>query len=148
VNGISVLVVNDFGHVNGGASQVALGSAIGLARAGYDVRLFVGVGPIAAEIEEAGIPAVSTDQREIATDPSRARAALQGIWNHKAAAALRTLLNQLDYRSTVVHVHSWTKALSSSVIRECMSAGFPVTCTLHDYFVVCPNGGLFDYQKH
>jgi glycosyltransferase involved in cell wall biosynthesis len=43
-------------------------------------------------------------------------------------------------------VHSWIKALSSSVIREAIDQNFIVACTLHDYFSVCPNGGFFDYQ--
>ncbi|HKB55215.1 MAG TPA: glycosyltransferase family 4 protein, partial [Ramlibacter sp.] len=40
-----------------------------------------------------------------------------------------------------------TKALSSSVIRETLTGGYPAVTTLHDYFCACPNGGFFDYQK-
>ncbi len=146
MSGITVVVVNDFGHVNGGASQVALSSALGLAEAGYDVRLFVAVAPVLAEITAAGIPVVCTQQKEIANHPDVLRAASQGLWNGKAAALFRKLLNELDPATTVIHLHSWTKALSSSVIRECIRLGFRLTCTLHDYFLVCPNGGLFNYQ--
>ena len=41
-----IIILNDFAYVNGGASQVALSSALGLAQAGYDVTLFTAVQPI------------------------------------------------------------------------------------------------------
>jgi glycosyltransferase involved in cell wall biosynthesis len=142
-----ILIINDFAYVNGGAAQVALSAALGLRRAGHGVTLFAAVGPPMPDLEEAGVEVVLTGQFDILNDPNRKRAAIQGIWNVKARRMLADLLTRLDPEDTIVHVHSWTKALSSCVFRQPLQAGFSLVCTLHDYFLICPNGGLFDYQK-
>jgi glycosyltransferase involved in cell wall biosynthesis len=111
------------------------------------VILFSAVGPTDSTIEEAGVTVVLTGQHELIQDPYRFRAAVQGIWNSRARREIRGLLRSLDPRYTIVHLHSWVKALSSSVVREAVNRKFSVVCTLHDYFAACPNGGFFDYQQ-
>jgi glycosyltransferase involved in cell wall biosynthesis len=61
---------------------------------------------------------------------------------------MEDVLSNLDPHQTVVHVHGWTKALSSSVIRAALSRKFKVICTLHDYFSACPNGSFFNYATN
>jgi glycosyltransferase involved in cell wall biosynthesis len=142
-----VVILNDFGSINGGAAQVAIASACGLARAGMQVDFFCGVGPVAPQLREAGVNVECLDQPDILTDPARLRAATRGIWNLQAAAALERMLKKCDRRATVVHIHGWTKSLSSSVFRVARARGLPAVLTLHDYFAACPNGGFFDYQR-
>lgn len=144
----NILIINDFAHVNGGASQVALSSAIGLAREGYRVTVFSAVKPIMPELSENGVEVICTEQSEILKNPSRFMAAGQGLWNLKAARILSKKLETCEKARTVIHFHSWTKALSSSVIRVALNKGFKVVCTLHDYFMACPNGGFFNYQTN
>jgi glycosyltransferase involved in cell wall biosynthesis len=141
----TVIIVNDFAHVEGGASQVALSSASGLGRRGYSVVLFSAVAPVPSACVEH-VKVVCTQQHEVIHDPVRARAALQGLWNVTAAKEFRNLLRELDPSRTIVHVHGWTKSLSSSVIRSALDAGFMIVCTLHDYFIACPNGSFFNYS--
>jgi glycosyltransferase involved in cell wall biosynthesis len=141
----TIIIVNDFAHVEGGASQVALSSASGLGRRGYSVVLFSAVAPAPSACLEH-VKIVCTQQHEVIHDPVRARAVIQGMWNVTAAKELRNLLRELDPLRTIVHVHGWTKSLSSSVIRTAMDAGFMIVCTLHDYFAACPNGSFFNYS--
>jgi glycosyltransferase involved in cell wall biosynthesis len=143
----NVVVVNDFAHVEGGASQVAISSAIGLATQGCEVTFLSAVRPMASAVLDSGIRVVCTDQYAIGEDPKRTRALLQGLWNVRAARFMAQTLEGLDPSRTVVHVHGWTKALSSSVIRAAIVRGFKVICTLHDYFSVCPNGSFFNYPQ-
>ena len=143
----TIVVVNDFAHINGGAGKVALTSAIRLAQQGYQVIVFAAVEPIMPGLVAAGVRVVVTGQYEILKDPDRLRAAVQGIWNRKAQEMMATVLSSLDPASAILHVHSWTKALSTSFIRVAIQRGFRVICTLHDYFSACPNGGFFDYQR-
>lgn len=144
---MNVVVVNDFAHVNGGAAQVALSSASALAERGHDVTLFAAVSASSAQAQRGAMKVVCTHQHDIASDPSRTRAALQGLWNLTAQRAMGELLAGLDPRDTVVHFHGWTKALSSSVIHESLSRGYRAVTTLHEYFSACPNGGFFNYQQ-
>ena len=143
----TIVIINDFAYINGGAGQVALSSALGLAEHGYDVIVFAAVGPVMPELVNAGIKVIVTGQYEILKDPNRLRATTQGIWNFKSQLAVSKLLSSLTTENTIVHVHSWTKALSASVVRESIRRGFKVICTFHDYFSACPNGGFFDYQR-
>jgi glycosyltransferase involved in cell wall biosynthesis len=144
---VNVVVVNDFAQVNGGAAQVALSSANALSERGHAVTLFSAVSDPCERAQRGAVKVVCTHQHDIASDPSRARAALQGLWNLSAQRAIGELLAELDPRDTVVHFHGWTKALSSSVIRESLSRGFGAVTTLHEYFSACPNGGFFNYQQ-
>src|SRR5262245_31426272 len=100
---LTVLVVNDFAHVNGGAAQVALSSAQGLAERGYRVILLSAVAPVSGDLSGSGIEVVLTDQHEIANDPSPLRAAVQGLWNVRARRAMREVLRSCDRATTVVH---------------------------------------------
>jgi glycosyltransferase involved in cell wall biosynthesis len=145
---LNVVVVSDFAHVEGGNTTVALSSAIGLAGMGHRVTLLSAVGPVEPAVLDSRIRVVCTDQHAIGNDPQRIRALIQGIWNRKAARSMADALQGLDPRNTVVHVHGWSKALSSSVIRVALSRNFRVVCTLHDYFSACPNGSFFNYPKN
>ena len=145
---LNIVVVSDFAHVEGGNSAVALSSAIGLARSGHGVTLLSAVRPVEPGLFESGIRVICTDQSAIGNDPQRIRALIQGIWNRRAAQSMANILRGFDPGNTVVHVHGWTKALSSSVIKAAIDHRFKVVCTLHDYFSACPNGSFFNYQKN
>jgi len=144
---LTILIVNDFAHVNGGAAEVALSSAAGLARRGHKVSLVAAVAPIASDLRDSSVQVVLTDQYDIKSDPRRLRAAIQGIWNHRAETTMDRLLRDCDPRSTIVHVHGWCKALSSSVVRQALRLQFRVVVTLHDYFYACPSGGFFNFPQ-
>lgn len=143
-----IIIVNDFGHITGGADKVALTSAVGLAKAGHDVTVFTAVEPIMKELLENNIKVICTEQFDILHDSNRIRALIQGIWNKKAYEQMIELLDKKDASNTIVHIHSWTKALSSSVSRAATEKKFKVVLTLHDYFSVCPNGGFYNYEKN
>jgi glycosyltransferase involved in cell wall biosynthesis len=145
--GLNIFVVNDFAHVNGGTAQVALSSAVGLAERGHSVTLFAAVPPVGVELARSNLRTVLTHQPEIAHDPSRWNAATQGIWNVKARNMMSDAVAECDPENTIVHLHGWSKALSSSVVRECIVRRLKVVCTLHDYFMACPNGGFYNFQR-
>ncbi|KHD08600.1 hypothetical protein PN36_02705 [Candidatus Thiomargarita nelsonii] len=145
---MQVIILNDFAYVNGGASKVALDSALGLVGKVDKVVLFSAVEPVMHELYQKGVQLVCTGQKEIAKDPNRLRAMYQGIWNHKAAVEIEKLLKDFDSSDTIIHLHGWTKALSSSPVRTALKMGFKVVCTLHDYFTACPNGAFFNYTTN
>lgn len=141
------IVVYDFGSINGGAAQVAIASALALQRAGVQVDYFCAVGPSAPSFEGSGVRVHCLEQHDVLTDPNRLAAATRGLWNLTAAHKLRALLETCDPRSTVVHVHGWTKALSASIFGVIAEQRIPLITTLHEFFTACPNGGFFDYQQ-
>jgi len=142
-----IVVVNDYAHIQGGGSKVAIVSAAALARRGHRVTFFAAVAPVDPDLAASGAEIVCLGQPDMLGDPSALRAALRGLWNGEAGRRFGTLLDRLDPACTVVHVHGWMKALSSSVVRAATDRGFRVIGTLHDYTAVCPNGGLFNYRS-
>lgn len=145
---MTIVVAADFAHVNGGAGRIAIDSARGLAAAGHRVILFTAVGPVAADL--ADLPNLRVEclgQPDLWHDPDRVGAAMRGWWNRAAAARLDAVLEDVDRRHAVVHLHSWTKGLSASVVRAARARGVPVVTTLHDFLIVCPTGTLFDHRR-
>ena len=147
-DGKNIIIINDFAYVEGGASSVALSSAIGLAKLGFHVTLFAAVKPVMQDLIDNGVNVILTDQYDILSDNNRLRAAVQGIWNFKAARLLEDYLEQIEPSETIVHLHIWVKSLSSSLIPKIIRKKVKLICTLNDYFIACPNGGFFNYKKN
>ena len=145
---LHIIVANDFAHINGGTAKIAIGSAVALAKAGHRVTFFSGVGPVADELlDTEGLEVICLHQHEILTDPKRLRAIVQGFWNRTAELRMRALLSTCDPRSTILHLHGWTKALSASIVRVALDLRFRLVVTLHDYFAACPAGTFFQYPQ-
>lgn len=143
-----IILILDTAFVNGGQAKVAFDSALGLKARGHDPVIFAAVGPIAKELQEAGIPVHCLDQSELVKDASVLKAAWRGIDNRAAAAAVGAFLAGQPRGETIIHVHGWAKALSSSIAGPIAASGLPVLYTMHEYFLLCPNGGFYNYQKH
>ena len=141
-----VIIVSDFGYVEGGAVAVAVKTALLLASNGRKVVFFCGEGPVCDEIADSGLETVCLGMPSINSNPSRLNAVCNGVWNARAFEAFRELLHRGDLRGAIVHVHTWTKVLSSAVFAAATQNGNPLLLTVHDYFTVCPNGGFYDYQ--
>ena len=142
-----IVIVNDYAYINGGTGKVALTSAIALAERGHAITVFTAVPPIMPELCHPHIQVVNTEQHDILNNPSRMQAVVQGLWNMKAYRSMGDILSSLSPADTIVHLHAWTKALSSSIVRQALSRKFAVVLTLHDYFSACPNGGFYNYRK-
>jgi peptidoglycan/LPS O-acetylase OafA/YrhL len=142
---LCVVVMNDFCHVQGGASKVAIDEAVSLAQAGIHVTFLGAVGPVCADLENAPLTVHCLGQGELLNVAKRPGVALQGIWNLAAARETRAILGALPRERTIVHLHGYTKALTTSPVRAAKRLGVPVVCTLHDFFAACPNGAFFDY---
>jgi glycosyltransferase involved in cell wall biosynthesis len=143
----TVVVLNDFTHVQGGASKVAIDEAVALAEAGLTV-FFVGAGgPIADQLARAPLTTICLDQPELLDVGRHPGVALQAMWNRAAHRRMAALLATLDPATTIVHLHGYVKALSTSPVAAARARGFRVICTLHDFFSACPNGAFFDYVR-
>lgn len=145
---MTIIMVNDFAFVNGGAAQVAIATARVLAKKGHRVVFFAAVGPIGEELKDVeNLSVVCLNQKDILRDPNRLRAVFQGVWNFHAAKVFSSILSDCLPRDTVIHIHALSKSISSSIIPAAKRKGFCIIYHLHDYGIVCPNLGFYDYQK-
>ncbi len=141
-----VVIVSDFGSVNGGAAKVAIESARGLAEAGVEIVFACAIGPVSERLEHPLITVERYPGEEIWRVGSKVAAARQGIWNAPAHDFLAGLLARQPRAETLVHLHQWTKAFSPAAIAAAGASGLPVAITMHDYFSFCPVGGYFDFR--
>ena len=143
----NVIIVCDYGYIEGGAAKIAHETAIELQKKGLHVVFFCAVGPIAATFAKSDVEVVCLNQQDILHEKNRLKGILQGIGNKTAKKKFSELLDRFDVNETVIHVHTWTKAVSSCIFRVARKKKFKVLITVHDYFLICPNGGLFNYPK-
>lgn len=145
-----IIVVNDYGYITGGAGKVAIETAIGLADLGNDVVYFCAVGPVCDELKESRCRVVCLGQNDINHKKNKFLVLKEGTNNKKATKAFESVLSSFNGERVIVHIHSWIKAISSApfkLLKKHKNAH--AILTLHDYFTVCPNGGLYDYKhKH
>lgn len=144
---LTIVICSDFGAITGGQAKVAIESAIGLKKQGHRVIFFAATGPADKALAEAEVEVHCLGQYDLVGNPSQIGAAIQGIWNWPAAAALDKLLADLPRETTVIHVHSWAKALSPLIAAPIAKSGLPAVFTLHEFFLSCPNGGFYNYRK-
>ncbi len=142
-----ILIVADHAWNNGGQSKVAIESALGLASRGHNVTYFAAVGPADSRLATAGIDVVCLGQSDINTMQSKWSFLQQILWNRPAAERLAQVIAQLDPADSVIHVHAWAKAVSPSIGAILKASATPCVYTMHEFFLVCPNGGFYDYQK-
>lgn len=142
----NVVIVNDFNYIQGGASKVAIDTARIIKDNGIRVYFFSAVNRQEENI--SGIQYISTNQNEALKEKNKINGVLNGIYNLKAKKKFKKLLETLDNKTTIIHVHGWTKALSCSVFDIAFKMKFKVVLTLHDYFTACPNGGYFNYKAN
>ncbi|HEX8167064.1 MAG TPA: glycosyltransferase [Beijerinckiaceae bacterium] len=142
-----VVVVADFAEAGGGAQRVALESARALAEAGVPVTYVHAVGEgTPAILDHPFVQAIGFGLKDVWDQPAL-QAAGSGVWNGEAAARLRGVLASLPPGPAVIHVHQWTRAFSPAILPVCLNSGLPVAITLHDYFLACPNGVYYRFDK-
>ena len=144
---MNILIVADHAWINGGQSKVAIESALGLAARGHKVAYFAAVGPADARLAAAGIDVICLGQHDINSMTSNPGFIQQILWNRPAAEQLRAAIAAMDPADSVIHVHAWAKAVSPSIGAVLKNSPVPCVYTMHEFFLVCPNGGFYDYQK-
>lgn len=144
-----IIIIADYAIAEGGAPQVAIASALGLAQLGHEVIYIHGVGATGdAKLEaEPRIQRISLGGSDVWRKPVLV-AARDGVWNRAYQPRLAALLAELRTPETVVHVHQWTKFFSPSVFGVIAESGLPMTISLHDYFLSCPTGLKYRFDQN
>lgn len=141
-NDLTVVVVNDFDYTQGGASKIAIETAQLLYENNCNVIFFSAT----HKENDYKFKQVCTNQNECLKDGIKGL--YRNIYNKKVKKEFSKLLDTLDNSKTIIHIHGWTKSLSSVVFSVAKKKKFKIVLTVHDYFTYCPNGGLFNYKKN
>lgn len=137
-----VVVISDDAVESGGAAGIALRSVRMLHARGIPVTVLNGSRP--ADGVAAGVETLSLGSRNL-LEGGRGAAALRGLYSGEARRFVAGWIARNDTPGTVYHLHNWHKVLSPSVFLALRAVAPRLLMTAHDYFLVCPNGGQFDY---
>lgn len=142
-----IIIIDNSSQTSGGTAQVAISSALELAKRGYQITYLAADGRDGKQLLEAGVKVINLHQYALMEDPNRIRAAINGIWNRTVLKEVRRILKGFDKESTIVHIHGYMQRFSPSVLKACTQSGIRTVLTLHDYFILCPCGGFYDNLK-
>ena len=143
-----VVIIAEFATASGGAEKVALESARGLAEAGTRVTYIQGIsGTPDPLLDHPSITRIDLGLPDI-WSLGAARAATAGLWHGAAAKALRGALAGLPPDVACLHLHQWTRTFSPAIMPVLFGHGAPVVATLHDYFLACPNGVHYRFDRN
>lgn len=142
----NIIIINDFDYTQGGASKVAIDTA-NLLSDKYNVLFFSAVHKDNNELNNK-IKNVSLNLKEFKDYDNKLDGLKEGICNKVVKDRLNNLLDKYSTLDTIIHIHGWTKALSSIVFKVCKDKNFTTFLTAHEYFSICPNGGLYNYKTN
>ncbi|MBM3706985.1 MAG: glycosyltransferase family 4 protein [Actinobacteria bacterium] len=143
---LKVLILHDYAFVEGGAGKVATESAIYLANKNHEVVFFSAVGPVSQELNNAKLKnIICLEQEDILSSKNKIKAAIFGISNKVALNKIEDLIK--FWKPDIAHIHVISKALSWSVINYLNKFKIPVVYTLHDFGLLCPNMGLYNFKS-
>lgn len=139
-----VVIINDDCVASGGAAGIALMSARVLQARGVRISYLAGAqgGGTVTQLDNV----LSLSGRHI-MDGARGAAALRGLYDHNTRRSLEQWIKANDSPHTVYHLHNWHKILSPSAFAALKTVRDRLFISTHDYFLVCPNGGQFNYPR-
>ncbi len=142
-----VIIIADFAVRSGGAQRVAVESARALAEAGAGVVYLHAIEGADSALDHPMIERVCLGLPDIWTRGAAA-AAINGVWNREAGRRMRDALARFrDAPDTIAHLHQWTRSFSPAILPALRASRLPLFVTAHDYFLACPNGVLFRFDR-
>jgi glycosyltransferase involved in cell wall biosynthesis len=141
-----LVVLNDVDEAKGGATSLALASALAMRARGIDVTYITSEGEGARDLLEAGVEVVRI-RGSVVSPQSRAEGMLVGLYRKSAGNAVQEWIARRDTPRTVYHVHTWTRFLSPAVIAALSPVAHRAAITAHDFFLTCPNGAQYSFSE-
>lgn len=140
-----VVILNDLSEPKGGATALALASALALRARGVPVAFLAGDVGSNPALAAAGVEVVALGQARLES-MGRLRAFAGGLYNPAAHAMAARWIAMHDTPGTVYHLHGWAQILSPSVLAALRAVQPRTLLHAHDFFLACPNGSFSDLK--
>ncbi|EGU56690.1 glycosyl transferase group 1 [Vibrio nigripulchritudo ATCC 27043] len=142
-----VIIISDYGFVNGGAARVAVDSAINMARSEKFNVTFV-----CTKSDDKTRRYFSDNNVSLVCLPVQCHwkplKVLNYLFNIKSFFLLKKLLISFSIDSTI-YVHTYVNEFTSSLFLSIPNfRKRKVFLTAHDYFTICPNGAHYNFRTH
>jgi glycosyltransferase involved in cell wall biosynthesis len=134
-----IVIVNDASVAKGGATGLALTSAVQFRRRGLEVTLLTGDQGQAPELADLGVEIVALGGERMGSTKA-SKALLSGLYNAPAEAMVSRWITANDRPGFVYHLHGWAQIFSPAVFRALGPVADRLVMSAHDFFLSCPNG--------
>jgi glycosyltransferase involved in cell wall biosynthesis len=134
-----IVVINDSSVAKGGATGLALASALAFRKRGLAVTLLTGDQGANPELTDAGVEVVALGQDRLMSSPMH-QVLFSALYNRAAKDMVSGWIAANDAPGTVYHLHGWAQILSPSVFQALKPVAGRLVLSAHDFFLVCPNG--------
>lgn len=139
-----IVVIHDSVEARGGATGLARLSALEYRKRGFRVTYLTGESGD-DELAQAGIDVHGLGQSKLKT-AGAVGAMTKGFHNRHAKDLVADWISRNDTPSTAYHLHNWAQILSPAVFAALKPVEARTIVSCHDFFNVCPNGGLLNFQ--
>ncbi|MER3496674.1 MAG: hypothetical protein C4320_07845, partial [Armatimonadota bacterium] len=137
------MILCDGASATGGTERVAIGSALGLAERGWQVGFFGAEGELDPRLKShPDIRAISLNLED-AYHAGKREVLRRFLYFPDTGQRFADFLKGFDPQETVVHIHAFRRIHTAAAVRA--ARGYPRVMTLHDYGLVDPNTGFYDF---
>lgn len=134
-----IVILNDISRPTGGATALALLSAMLFRARGLPVTYVTGDAGENDTLAAAGVEIVALGRQRLEASGAL-QAFVGGLYNHAAAAMVSRWIAANDTPATIYHLHGWAQILSPSVFDALRPVKDRIILSAHDFFLTCPNG--------
>ena len=142
-----VVVLNDSSRAKGGATGLAILSALELRARGLKVSFVCGDAGDAPELRDKGIDVIAAGSGRL-LDRGRAHAMRKGVYDPQMREFVDDVVRQTEGAGTVYHLHGWAQIFSPAVFSALARVAPRTFVHAHDMFLACPNGVYMDYHRN
>lgn len=141
-----LVVITDLSRAAGGATSLAIASAVGAARRGVPVTYISADGPVSEDLRAPGITLEPIAGDAISAG-QRLKGLAEGLYRPSVARHVGRWIAANDSPGTVYHLHNWAKFLSPALFRPLRKVAPRLVATAHDFFLTCPNGAQYSFTE-
>jgi glycosyltransferase involved in cell wall biosynthesis len=142
-----VVVLNDSSRAKGGATGLAILSALELRARGLKVSFVCGDAGDAPELQAKGIDVIAAGSGRL-LDRGRAHAMRKGVYDPQMREFVDDVVRKTEGAGTVYHLHGWAQIFSPAVFSALARVAPRTFVHAHDMFLACPNGVYMDYRRN
>lgn len=139
-----IVIIHDSVEARGGATGLARLAALEYRKRGFKVSYLTGESGD-EELAQAGIHVQGLGQSKL-KKAGAVGAVTKGFHNESAKDLIAGWIERNDTPSTAYHLHNWAQILSPAVFAALKPVEERTIVSCHDFFNVCPNGGLLNFQ--
>ncbi|MEZ5687514.1 MAG: glycosyltransferase family 4 protein [Caenibius sp.] len=142
-----VVVLNDSSRAKGGATGLAILSALKLRDRGLKVSFVCGDAGDAPELREKGVDVIAAGSGRL-LERGRVNAMRDGVYNPQMREFVEDAVRKTDGPGTVYHLHGWAQIFSPAIFSALTRVAHRTFVHAHDMFLACPNGVYMDYRRN